>query len=58
MRAGDEIVVTHRPDHGVTVGMVFRALTLESNLLPDILRADALPDVLKELAQRRAPQPG
>lgn len=58
VRAGDEIVVTHRPDHDVTVGMVFRALTLESNLLPDILRADALPDVLKELAQRRAPQPG
>lgn len=51
--AGDEIVVTERPDHDVTVGFVFRALTLEPHLLPEILRADALPDPLRELAERR-----
>lgn len=54
VRAGDQIVVTERPDHDITVGIVFRALTLEAQLLPDILRADALPEVLKDLAERRA----
>ncbi|MDV3126395.1 MOSC domain-containing protein [Mycobacterium sp. 21AC1] len=54
VRAGDQIVVTERPDHNITVGIVFRALTLEAQLLPDILRADALPEVLKDLAARRA----
>jgi MOSC domain-containing protein YiiM len=53
VRAGDEIVVTERPDHDVTVGVVFRALTLEPQLLREILRADALPIELKELADRR-----
>ncbi len=56
VRAGDKIVVTHRPDHNVTIGLVFRALTLEPDLLPAILRADALPAKLKEVAHRRAPQ--
>ncbi|MEE6163223.1 MULTISPECIES: MOSC domain-containing protein [unclassified Mycolicibacterium] len=53
VRAGDEIVVAERPDHDVTVGIVFRALTLEPQLLQEILRADALPTELKELAYRR-----
>lgn len=53
VRAGDEIVVTERPDHDVTVGIVFRALTLEPQLLREILRAEALPTELKELAYRR-----
>lgn len=51
--AGDPIVVTERPDHDITVGFVFRALTLESHLLPELLRADALPDEIKEIAGRR-----
>lgn len=54
VRAGDEIVVTDRPDHDVTVGIVFRALTLEPQLLQHILRADALPEELKERAARRS----
>ena len=29
MRAGDRITVEHRPSHGVTVAMMFRALTTE-----------------------------
>lgn len=53
VRAGDKIVVTERPDHAVTVGVVFRALTLEPQLLREILRADALPIELRELAYRR-----
>lgn len=51
--AGDEIVVTDRPDHDITIGFVFRALTLEPQHLPEILRADALPEPLRELAERR-----
>jgi MOSC domain-containing protein YiiM len=53
VRAGDSIVVVDRPDHDVTVGLVFRALTLEPELLPLVLEADALPDEIKELARRR-----
>lgn len=53
VRAGDPIVVTERPDHDITVGMVFRAMTLESDLLPQILRAQALPEEIRELAGRR-----
>jgi MOSC domain-containing protein YiiM len=54
VRAGDSIVVADRPDHDVTVGLVFRALTLEPELLSRILVADALPDEIKEQARRRA----
>jgi MOSC domain-containing protein YiiM len=53
MRGGDSIVVVNRPDHDVTVGLVFRAMTLEPELLPRLLEADALPDEIKELARRR-----
>jgi MOSC domain-containing protein YiiM len=54
VRAGDSIVVADRPDHGVTIGIVFRALTLEPELLPGLLEADALPDEIKDQARRRA----
>jgi MOSC domain-containing protein YiiM len=50
IQAGDEITVVDRPGHDVTVAMVFRALTLEPDLLPRLLTADALP----ENARRRA----
>jgi MOSC domain-containing protein YiiM len=53
VRGGDTIVVLDRPNHDVTIGMVFRALTVEPELLPRILEADALPDQIKELARRR-----
>jgi hypothetical protein len=33
---------------------VFRALTLEPELLPQLLVVDALPDEIKEIARRRA----
>ena len=53
VRAGDPIEVVHRPDHGVTIGVVFRALTLEPDLLPRLLDAPQLPAHLRERAARR-----
>jgi len=53
VRAGDSIVVVDRPDHDVTIGLVFRAITLEPTLLPRILEADALPDPMRQQALRR-----
>lgn len=42
--AGDAIVVEHRPDHDVTVTLMFAAFTTERALLPRLLDAgDALP---------------
>ncbi|GHE13198.1 MOSC domain-containing protein [Streptomyces alanosinicus] len=39
VRAGDPIEIVHRPDHGVTVAMQFRAVTTERELLPRVLAA-------------------
>ena len=54
VRAGEPIVVANRPDHEVTVGMVFRAMTLEPELLPHLLTVDALPGRIKKQAHKRA----
>jgi MOSC domain-containing protein YiiM len=51
VRAGDLLTVVHRPAHGVTVARVFRALTLEPELLPSILAADELEEEAKERAR-------
>lgn len=51
---GDRVDVVERPSHGVTIGMVYRALLLEKDLLPEILAADALPEDIKALARKRA----
>lgn len=50
IRAGDPIEVAHRPDHDVTVSLVFRAVTTERTLLPQLLAAgDALhPEALRD----------
>jgi len=53
IQAGDRIEIVHRPEHDVTVALSFRALTLEPDLLPRLLVADALPRELKELVRRR-----
>jgi MOSC domain-containing protein YiiM len=53
VRGGDAIVVVDRPNHDVTIGLVFRALTLEPELLPRLLEVDTLPDEIKNLARRR-----
>ncbi|MEV6962664.1 MOSC domain-containing protein [Streptomyces sp. NPDC051207] len=39
VRAGDRIAVVHRPDHDVTVSRLFRAVTTERAMLPDVLVA-------------------
>lgn len=53
MRAGDPIVVVDKPDHDVTVGLVFRALTLEPELLARLIEVEALPEAIKGVARRR-----
>jgi MOSC domain-containing protein YiiM len=59
VRAGDAITIDYRPDHDVTIGLVFRARMSEPELLPRLLVADALSAELKAYAQRRvASNPG
>jgi MOSC domain-containing protein YiiM len=53
IQAGDRIEIVHRPDHDVTIALSFLALTIEPELLPRLLVADALPGELKDLARRR-----
>ncbi|WP_197381641.1 MOSC domain-containing protein [Mycolicibacterium mengxianglii] len=53
VRAGDEVVVASRPDHDITVAVVFRAIMGEPELLPRLLSADALPEKIKRLAHKR-----
>jgi MOSC domain-containing protein YiiM len=57
VRAGDPVVVEHRPDHEVTIGLTFRAMTLEPDLLPRLLGVDALPADVRDLALRRSEGP-
>ncbi len=42
LQAGDELSVVHQPGHGVTVSMMFRALTSERSLLPELRKIDNL----------------
>jgi MOSC domain-containing protein YiiM len=42
VRAGDPLEVVHRPGHGVTVSVMFRALFGEPELLPRLLAVDGL----------------
>ncbi|HET9566110.1 MAG TPA: MOSC domain-containing protein [Mycobacterium sp.] len=53
VRSGDTISIDDRPDHHVTIGVVFRARMSEPDLLPQLLLADALPSELKDYARRR-----
>ncbi|MCW6008456.1 MOSC domain-containing protein [Micromonospora sp. CPCC 205371] len=53
IQAGDPITVVSRPDHDVTIGVTFRALTAEPGLLPRLLAADALPASVKARVRRR-----
>jgi MOSC domain-containing protein YiiM len=39
IRAGDPVEIVHRPDHDVTVALVFRAITTERHLQPRLLAA-------------------
>jgi MOSC domain-containing protein YiiM len=42
LTAGDPIEVLHRPGHGVTISLMFRALTREPELLPRLLVVEGL----------------
>jgi MOSC domain-containing protein YiiM len=55
--AGDPVRVVHRPDHGVTVSEVFRAVHGEVELLPRLLTAEQLPARVREKVARRLGQP-
>ncbi len=45
VEAGDDIMVVHRPDHDVTLGLALRALTVERGLLTRLAPAlDSFPD--------------
>jgi MOSC domain-containing protein YiiM len=50
--AGDEVRVVHRPEHGLTIGEVFRALTGDRSLVPRLLEAPELPAALHDRARR------
>jgi len=54
IQAGDPVRIEHRPSHDVTIAVTFRALTLEPELLPGLLAAEAMPEDIKDLARRRS----
>jgi MOSC domain-containing protein YiiM len=51
--AGDPIEVVHRPTHGLTIGVTFRAMTTSPNLLPALLAAPELPPAIRDRVRRR-----
>jgi MOSC domain-containing protein YiiM len=54
IRAGDPIEVIDRPDHDVTVTLLFKATTTERELLPQLLAAEAyLDQETIEMARQR-----
>jgi MOSC domain-containing protein YiiM len=54
VRAGDSITVIHRPEHDVTVNLMFRALTSDKALGPRLLAAgEDLLEEIRELVLRR-----
>jgi MOSC domain-containing protein YiiM len=52
--AGDDIVIESRPDHDVTIGLVFRAKTTDRSLIPRMLAAHDLPKADYEFAVRHS----
>jgi MOSC domain-containing protein YiiM len=53
IQAGDAIEVVYTPVHDVTIGLAFRALTAEPELLPLLLAADELPGRTKAKVKTR-----
>ncbi|MGW0530797.1 MOSC domain-containing protein [Streptomyces sp. NPDC003032] len=59
IRAGDAIEIVHRPEHEVTVGLQFRAVTTAQELLPRLLAAgEALHPEVAERARKYVAQYG
>jgi MOSC domain-containing protein YiiM len=52
-QVNDTVQVTDRPGHEVTIGLAFRAVTLEPDLLPLLLQAEAFPEPDKETVRKR-----
>lgn len=53
--AGDAITVVHKPDHEVTVSLMFKAFSTDRSLLPRLLEAgDALPPKPRAAAKKAA----
>jgi MOSC domain-containing protein YiiM len=52
LRAGDALIVEHRPGHGVTVSTMFRALTTDRSLLPELLQVDGLVAEARQAAEK------
>ena len=52
LRAGDALIVEHRPDHDVTVSTMFRALTTDRSLLPLLLEVDGLVAEARQAAEK------
>jgi MOSC domain-containing protein YiiM len=54
--AGDNVEIVRRPEHGVTISTVFRAITTEPELLPRLLDAPELAaSDRRKVARRLAP---
>jgi MOSC domain-containing protein YiiM len=53
VRAGDPVVLEHRPAHGVSIATMFRALTTEPDLLPTLLGVEGLDPALVAHLRRR-----
>ncbi len=51
LRAGDPILVEHRPAHGVSVSMMFRAFTTERDLLPRLLEVPCVAPHVRAAAE-------
>ncbi|MFG2532286.1 MOSC domain-containing protein [Streptomyces sp. NPDC048516] len=59
IRAGDAVEVVHRPDHEVTIGLSFQALTIRRELLPRLLEAGgALGEEAREKALKYVERQG
>jgi MOSC domain-containing protein YiiM len=55
--AGDEVDITHRPAHGVTIGLVARAILSDHSLLAEAARAPELPESLANWMLDRGGEP-
>jgi MOSC domain-containing protein YiiM len=55
VRPGDPVVVEDRPDSPATIGLSFRALTLEPDLLPHLVDAPHLLPHMEAAVRRRVP---
>ena len=53
VEAGAAIEVVHRPAHSVTIGVTFRALTTEPDLIHRLVGVEALSAEIREKVARR-----